>query len=116
MEIQLDMTAVDQLLEEGIYNLVVEDAVVKDSASSGKPILNLRFQVQDSNRKLFETFSLQQQALFRLRDFLVAAGIELKPTGFDTLEILGATVRAKVVKESYEGKERNKIQSYLKAE
>lgn len=115
MEIKVDMTAVDSLLEAGTYDLVLESVENKVS-KSGNPTLACTFKVEGTDRKLFESFSLQQQALFKLRDFLVAANVELKPDGFDTLELLGVRVKANIVTKTYEGKDRNQISSYLRAE
>ena len=112
MQVNLNLTNIKDL-EDGIYPVRVESVEQTKSKSSGNPMLKVTFNVIDSNRKLFDNFSFQDSALFKLRDFLVATNITFDENGFDDQELIGREVRVQVQNEMYEGKSRPKIVAFF---
>lgn len=104
-------------LEEGTYLLSIAEAEEKLS-STGNPMISLTFDVLstedgtpiDGQRKLWDNYSLQAQALFKLKDLFQALGIDTSAlVEMDVSELVGQQVRAKVVQETYNGELRNRI-------
>ena len=104
-------------LGEGVYLARVEKMEVQPSKSTaGAQVLNTEFTILDgesNGRKCWDNFSLQPQALWRLRDFVKALGVFPGPEGFRTEELIGKTCRVMRVKEKGgDGKERVKNSEY----
>ncbi|WP_301003098.1 DUF669 domain-containing protein [uncultured Duncaniella sp.] len=110
-------------LEEGTYLLSISEAEEKLS-STGNPMISLTFDVLstedgtpiDGQRKLWDNYSLQAQALFKLKDLFQALGIDTSAlVEMDVSELVGQQVRAKVVQETYNGELRNRIKKVYPA-
>lgn len=85
-------------------------------SGENKPYLNWELEVISGNSKgakLWYVTSLQPQALFNLRNLLIAAGLDVpkKVISIDLDAVIGRVVEAKVVMEEYNGEERPKIKS-----
>lgn len=103
-------------LEEGVYLLQIAEATEKTS-STGNPMISVTYDVlatQDGtdvegSRKLWDNYSLQAQALFKLKELLSALGIDTSAVvDLDTSDLVGQQVLAKVVQETYNGEIRNR--------
>lgn len=100
-KLQVDFTDVEGGLEavpEGAYIGVVESAERKTSQSSGEPMLEVHFKITEGKYRgsvLYEFWSLQKQALFRMKQRLTALGFDVPagPIVFDTDDLVGIAVR-----------------------
>lgn len=110
-------------LEEGTYLLSIAEAEEKLS-STQNPMISLTYDVLstedgtpiDGQRKLWDNYSLQAQALFKLKDLFQALGIDTSAlVEMDVSELVGQQVRAKVVQETYNGELRNRIKKVYPA-
>ena len=82
-------------IEEGRYNIECTDAKLGTS-QSGNPKIDCTFTVHGDdrykNRKVWHTFSLMQQALFNLKNFLSAGDSDLVNGTADSAEVAKAMV------------------------
>lgn len=102
------------VLEEGMYNVTIEKVEEKTS-STGKPMLLVRFKEEEEGAVIFENYVLTEEALWKLKELLSAAGIECSGTvDFDTEELVGLMFKAKIVKEQYNGSDMNRIKKYTR--
>lgn len=87
-----------ELLPPGTYTLEIDNIECKTSKQD-KPYLNMTYKVVDdadyAGRKLFDTISLAESALFRLKQLALATNINISEE-FDTEDFLGATFDAVV--------------------
>ena len=103
------------VLDEGMYNVTIE-AVEEKTASTGKPMLCVRFREETTKTAIFENYVLQENCLFKLKDLLSAAGIDCSGgVEFDTDELVGLVFKAKIVKDSYNDSEVNRIKKIYAA-
>ena len=103
------------VLEEGTYNLTIE-AVEEKTSSNGNPMLQVRFREEETKTAVFENYVLQENCLFKLKDLLSAVGLETDGiTELDTDSLIGVIVKAKVIKEEYNGSDVNRIKKVFAA-
>jgi len=116
--IEIDMTGVEvggRLCPEGIHRVRVEEVTPEVSARSEKPYLAWRFRTVDGSYRLYHNTSLQPQALFNLKQVLVALGIEV-PSSVMKLnldKLVGRECYVEVEHELYEGRNRARITDFL---
>jgi len=116
--IEIDMTGVEgggRLCPEGIHKVQVEDVTPEISASSEKPYLAWKFRTADGSYRLYHNTSLQPQALFNLKQVLIALGVEV-PNSIMRLnldKVVGRKCYVEVEHETYEGKKRARIIDFL---
>lgn len=110
-----------RLLPEGPVLLELVDIEEKES-DAGNPYLAAEFQVPEGEEfaktKAYDNFSLQPQALWKLRGFLEAAGVETEdgPMDLDLDGILGSVVMADIIHEDYKGKPKHRVNGYSPSE
>lgn len=78
-------------IDPGTYAATISNLTEKVGSSSGKPYLALELTVQDDDfdgRKVFDNVSLQENALWKLKELAEAAGVEIDDE-FDTEDFLG---------------------------
>lgn len=125
--IKVDFTGVEagqagKLLPEGPTVFEVEDISQEVGEESEQPYLAVTLKVvegeENAGTKAWDNFSLQPQALWKLRGFLDALGVETEdgPMDIDPDEILGLVVIGDVVHEEYRGKPKHRIAGYSPAE
>lgn len=131
-EIQVDLTSIPELeaVPENVYSASVSKVEITDSKRTpGNKNLSIELTVADGEyhgRKIFDTLSLSEKALWRVRDFVQACGIFPGPTGFKTEDLLGAVLKVGVICEQrmqqnavtgqlepVVGKQRNKVTAYI---
>lgn len=118
MEIRVNLKDIpSNEVGEGVYLVRVEKMEVLPSKSTpGAEVINTEFNVMDgdhANRKVWDNFSLQPQALWRLRDFVQALGVFPGQEGFRTEECIGKMTRVMRTKEKgKDGVERVKNSEY----
>lgn len=104
-------------LEEGTYLLTIAKAEEKLS-STGNPMIALEYdinatadgEVVEGGRKLWDNYSLQAQALFKLKDLFNALGMDTSAVvDIDIADLVGQQVMAKVIQETYNGELRNRV-------
>ncbi len=103
--------------EEAIYLLTIARAEEKLS-STGNPMISLEYDVNatidgetvEGNRKLWDNYSLQSQALFKLKELFEALGMDTSNiVDIEISDLVGQQVQAKVIQETYNGELRNRI-------
>lgn len=124
MPITLNLADVQTELEAipaGNYDVVIASCIEGMSKTSNQPMLTMKLRVEGGNydgRMLFDHFSLQPQALWKLKRLMGALGFgadvlkdpsyELEPEDF-----VGMEVGAAVIIDPYKGVDRNKIGGYV---
>lgn len=115
-----------ELLPRGEYPLRVVEAEERDSQSSEYQYLNLSFEVIDGDfagRRVWDNPSYSPKALWKLKDFLAAAGYTEEDLSgafeFDPADLVGVEVVGRVIqkKDNYNGEDRlkNVVNSYTPA-
>lgn len=116
--IEIDMTGVEaggRLCPEGIHRVRVEEVTPEISTSSEKPYLAWKFRTVNGSYRLYHNTSLQPQALFNLKQVLIALGIEV-PNSLMKLnldKLVDKECYVEVEHEVYEGKKRARIIDFL---
>ena len=119
-KLKVDMTGVESYTRcsEGEHLAKVKKVEMGTVQGSGDDCIKAVFEVlkgADKGCRVFETFSLSEKALWKLKSFLQAIGI--KADGKLTLDLdklEGKVCVIDVVHEEYNGQKRAKISSYLK--
>lgn len=119
-KLKVDMTGVESYTRcsEGEHLAKVKKVEMGTVQGSGDDCIKAVFEVlkgADKGCQVFETFSLSEKALWKLKSFLQAIGI--KADGKLTLDLdklEGKICVIDVIHEEYNGKKRAKISSYLK--
>lgn len=96
-------------LAEGLYVLRIEEAT-ECVSSTGKDMLKVKFIEEESNTALFENYVLTEAALWKLADLLDALGYDTSADmELDFTELAGASIKAKVVQDEYNGSTVNRV-------
>lgn len=119
-KLKVDMTGVESYTRcsEGEHVAKVKKVEMGTVQGSGDDCIKAVFEVlkgSDKGCQVFETFSLSEKALWKLKSFLQAIG--LKADGKLTLDLdklEGKVCVIDVIHEEYNGQKRAKISSYLK--
>ena len=119
-KLKVDMTGVESYTRcsEGEHLAKVKKIEMGTVQGSGDDCIKAVFEVlkgADKGCQVFETFSLSEKALWKLKSFLQAIGI--KADGKLTLDLdklEGKICVIDVIHEEYNGQKRAKISSYLK--
>jgi hypothetical protein len=124
--VRVDFTGVEaggggKLLPEGPIQLEVEEVEQLEGEESKQPYLNFTFTVSEGEyegTKAWDNMSLQSQALWKLRGFMEAAGLETEdgPMDIDPDELVGLNVMADIVHEEYKGKTKHRVAGYSTVE
>ena len=122
MPIQIDFTGVTdegfEVLEPGIYDANLYNIKQEVGKESGKPYLSFEFVLPTQNKRhLWSNFSLQPQALWRLKQVLVVLGVPAEQLvgslAFEPSDLLGKAVRLRVTIEDYQGRSQNAVADIL---
>lgn len=106
-------------LPKATYNATVYAIEQKYSNNGGNPYLNWQFKVQGgehNGRIVFDTTSLQPQALWKLKGHLKAIDPSMDLSGamsLDTDELLGKECRIVIIHEMYEGEAKARVKKLL---
>lgn len=102
----------------GVYNAVVDTSETQLLKSQGGgDYLTIRFAIADGDYRgvrVLERFSLQPKALWKLKRLLKAVGYPI-PSGqfaFEPAAIHGRPVKIRVSVETFEGRERNRVEDF----
>ncbi len=117
--IDWDEVAKSEVIEEGDYPVRIDKVEKRQSRNEpeGPGYLNVEMTFLEdpyTGRKIWDVFSLKPNALWKLRNLCETLGIDLEGrTDFDTDELVGQEVGIRAVPETYEGKDRAKVDSYF---
>ena len=115
---RLDFSGVKsfEAVPAGSYHVQVTSFTEETSKTSGNPMLKLELTIQTgefTGQKVFTNLSLQPQALWKLKSFLDAVGMETEgAVDIDTNAVLGRELSVSVTVEEYEGKNNNKVDKF----
>ena len=119
-KLNLDFTGVDSYSKatEGIHTAKVAEITEKET-QSGDPMLQFIFEVtkgESRGCKVFENFVLTDKALWKLKQFLQAIGMQANgKLKLDLDKLIGRVVDIEVFHDEYNGQTRAKISDYYKA-
>lgn len=87
-----------------------------EGSDSGQPYLACKFSVNGAT--VYDNFSLQPQALWRLKGYLQALGTEVPDGAFDLDmdECIGVEVGVEITNEKYNGKDKPRITDFFGAD
>lgn len=98
-------------LPEGTYLLTIKKVTSKLS-STGNPMLVIQFEEPETKTNIFENYSLQEQAIFKLQGLLKAIGLDADAQlTLDESELEGSMIRAALIQDEYNGNINNKIKA-----
>ena len=103
---------------EGQLLIRIAKAEIRDNKEKTGKYINWQLNpVESENKKpVFLMTSLKPEALWNLKQFLKAAGVQWHSDGsFDTEDAMGQEVWVTIIKEVYEGNEQNKVKPPYKA-
>lgn len=103
---------------EGDYAFKVSKTTMKKGGDSGKPYIEMFSEItrgDKKGKKLRDTFSLQKQSLWKLRNFLESCGktVPSKAIKLNITKMVGWEFAGTVSDEEYEGKKKSIISSYF---
>lgn len=114
--IKIDMTGVESnnLVDEGEYAVEVLEVEQKISKSTEQPMLVWQLGIttgEFKGSKLYYNTSLQKQALFNLKNVLIALGVSVPSSvmKLDLDQVIGLEMGVQVAHDLYDGKKRPKI-------
>lgn len=121
MAISLDFSSVKGFdpVPEGTYVARIEKAEEKTS-KAGNPMIQVTYEIIDgdqSGRKVFESYPLMENVLWKLQQLLTSLGIDaMSDLELDlNSDLLGKVVSLDVTITQYNGKESNSIKSHSEA-
>lgn len=120
--VKLDMTGVESYTRcpEGEWLAKLSSIEEGTVQGSGDDCLKARFEVIKGSAKgcaVFETFSLTEKALWKLKGFLEAIGMKANgKLSLDLDKMEGKVCIIDVIHDEYNGQKRAKISSYIKPE
>ena len=120
--VKLDMTGVESYTRcpEGEWLAKLSSIEEGTVQGSGDDCLKARFEVIKGSAKgcaMFETFSLTEKALWKLKGFLEAVGMKANgKLSIDLDKLEGKVCVIDVIHDEYNGQKRAKISSYIKPE
>lgn len=120
--VKLDMTGVESYTRcpEGEWLAKLSSIEEGTIQGSGDDCLKARFEVIKGSAKgcaVFETFSLTEKALWKLKGFLEAVGMKANgKLSLDLDKLEGKVCVIDVIHDEYNGQKRAKIASYIKPE
>lgn len=120
--VKLDMTGVESYTRcpEGEWLAKLSSIEEGTVQGSGDDCLKARFEVIKGSAKgcaVFETFSLTEKALWKLKGFLEAIGMKANgKLSLDLDKLEGKICVIDVIHDEYNGQKRAKIASYIKPE
>ena len=106
------------LLPEGLIKLEIAEITQEEGEDSGQPYLKFKFKVAEGKyegKAAYDNFSLQSQALWKLKKLLETLGVEVPDSAFDfdSEEIQGLIVTADIAHKDYRGRPQSYIVDYL---
>ena len=116
---KLDFTGVESFARcsEGVHTAKLIE-IEETTTQAGDDMLKATFEVisgQDKGCRVFDNFTLSDKALWKLKQFLVAAGVKADgKVAVDLDRLLGKVCDITVVHEEYNGVTRAKISDYQK--
>lgn len=119
-KLKVDMTGVESYTRcsEGEHLVRVKKMELGQVQGSGDDALKAVFEViqgSDKGCQVFETFSLGEKALWKLKQFLMAIGMKADgKLNLDLDKLEGKICVIDVIHDEYNGTKRAKISSYLK--
>lgn len=119
-KLRVDMTGVESYTRcsEGEHLVRVKKMEMGQVQGSGDDALKAVFEViqgSDKGCQVFETFSLSEKALWKLKQFLMALGMKADgKLNLDLDKLEGKVCVIDVIHDEYNGTKRAKISSYLK--
>lgn len=119
-KLKVNMTGVESFTRcpEGEHLVRVKKLEMGTVQGSGDDALKAVFEVLEGDGKgcsVFETFSLSEKALWKLKQFLVAIGVKADgKLSLDLDKLEGKKCLIDVIHEEYNGQKRAKISNYAK--
>ena len=120
--LRVDFTNVEEfeVMPTDIYPVVITGIEERAGKTSGLPYLNVEMAVTEGEyegRKLWGMVSFSPKAAFKVKEFLVACGVSAEELegnyDVEPEDYIGIEILASVIVDQYNGKENNKVESFL---
>ena len=115
MKVNINLDDVKELqpVPAGNYVCRVIDGIVKEGPKGKYIAWTLEItEGEFAGQQQWHNTSLVANAQFGLKRFLQACNFEWEKTSFDTADVIGCEVIAKVVQDMYEGEPKNKVKGF----
>lgn len=115
MALNLDFssTPTNEPLEEGVYELVIIEAEETKSRDKGTPMVKITFEEPQTKKRIWENFILTDKALWKIRSLLEVLGFRCDgAVEFEATDLIGSTVRCKVIGDTYNDQPVNRIKRF----
>lgn len=118
-KIKLDMTNVESFnrAPEGRFRAKLK-SIEESSTQGGDDALKAVFELISGEGKgclVFETFTLTEKALWRLKSYLTAIGVKASGRiSLDLDKLVGKVCELEIIHEEYDGKKRARIDQFMK--
>lgn len=94
--LDIDLTSIG-VIKDGTYVATIVSQETKQSKSGDGSYINWVLFIPEQNQNIFHITSLKPAALFGLKNLLVAAGVSISNTGFNTDDAIGKQVNITIV-------------------
>ena len=118
--LNLDFTNVStgfEVLPAGNYSGVITKVELRTNKAKDGQYLNIEWEVRDENdkiKKVWDMCSLKPAALWKLKELMAKLGFEVEGAiNLDVEEFVGKTCDFELKIDTYDGKDRNKVEKYL---
>ena len=111
------LTGVQEVVPENDYDFVVDDAVEKES-SKGNPMIELQLDIEHNGHhiRVFDHLVFTRNAFWKIDAFRAATGetlVEGQKVNLEAEDCIDRKGRCHLCVDSYEGRARNKVDTYL---
>lgn len=112
----VDANGTFKIAASGNYTLEVKKAEIKTS-QAGNVMVNLGLQIVDddefSGTYVWDTLVMIESCMFKVKQFLLSAGLDAEVSDIDTDEWIGETVEAVVDTETYKNKNDDEVEKNI---
>jgi hypothetical protein len=113
-----DTSGREDVIPEDDYRFTVDDAVEKESRNTGNPMIELELLISHNGKQIrvYDHLVFTRKAFWKIDQFRVAIGeklVEGQKVNFEAENCIGREGRCHLIIDTFEGKTRNKVDSYL---
>lgn len=115
IQVNLDAVQENRLVDPGWYHVRVEKGEVRQNRDGSGQHINWELRIVEGEaegRRLFFNTGLSEKGLPILKRFLMAAGFQWDPDGFDIEDVLGSELWVRVEHREFDGEPRADVRGF----